>query len=100
MEHEGDPRAELQALEALLRRLTRRMTRREWATPRLVQVDAGNALALLLRVSYPKHLLLRRALTEVLREAGKRRPDYSRHILVLETAAAEIAEELDEPHWS
>jgi hypothetical protein len=86
---EVDP---LEQLHAVLRRLVRRMTRREFSTPRLMQVDVGAALALLNRTEFPRKLIVKRHLTELLPEVGRRRPDLGRHVVALEEAVRELKE--------
>lgn len=91
---------ELEQLQAILDRLVRRLTRREWATPRMMQIDAGEALSLLRRLEYPKKDILRRTLSELLRELGGQRVEQFRYVKILEPLAYEMAEELENPTWS
>jgi hypothetical protein len=98
-EFENDPHQDLAELAAVLHQLVKRMTKRLFATPRMMQMDVGRALSLLNRVHYPKRLFLRRALSDLLRELGKRRPDLHRYVVTLEEAAREMDEELEKPEW-
>ena len=86
---ETDP---LEQLYTVLHRLVMRMTRRAFSTPRLMQMDVGAALALLARTEFPRKLIVKRHLSELLREAGKRRPDLGRHVVALEEAVKELRE--------
>jgi hypothetical protein len=90
MEFETTEMAELRELEELLFRIVQRMTHRLFTTPRLTQIDVGRAITLAQRVDFPKALLVRRALPDLLRELGKKRPDLHRYILLLEDAAREL----------
>ena len=85
---------DLRELEELLFRIVKRMTHRMFTTPRLTQLDVGHAITLAARVGdFPKAMLVRKALPELLRELGKKRPDLHRYILLLEDAARELHEQ-------
>ena len=91
MEFETTPTDDLRELEALLFRIVQRMTHRLFTTPRLTQLDVGRAITLVHRIDdFPKKVLVRKALPELLRELGKKRPDLHRFILLLEEAAREL----------
>ena len=90
MEFETTQSEELREMEALLFRIVQRMTHRLFTTPRLTQIDVGHAISLAHRVDFPKASLVRKALPELLRELGKKRPDLHRYILLLEDAAREL----------
>lgn len=98
-EFERSSRKDKQELAGILRRLVRRMTRQEWASPRLMQMDVGQAIAVLTRVDFPKRGLLSRALADLIRELGSKRPDLYRYVIVVEESAADLERELEEPHW-
>ncbi|HET7321966.1 MAG TPA: hypothetical protein VFI96_05695 [Longimicrobiaceae bacterium] len=98
-EFDYDPREEMEALVETLRRLVRRLTKQLWSTPRLTQMDVGKAIAQLQHVRYHDRIRLRRALAELLRELGKRRPDLHQHVVVIEASLADMEEELERPEW-
>jgi hypothetical protein len=87
---------DLRELQALLHRIVQRMTRQIFTTPRLTQVDVSEAMVLIHRVDFPKASLVRRALPDLLRELGKKRPELFRYILSLEDAARELLEHIEE----
>lgn len=91
------PTEELREFQKLLRTIVMRLTRLMFTTPRLTQIDVGNAMVLSQRVEYPKIIYARKVLPELLRELGKRRPDLRRHVVVLEQAVHDIDEHLAEP---
>jgi hypothetical protein len=67
------------------------MTHRLFTTPRLTQIDVGHAISLAHRIDdFPYAIKVRKALPELLRELGKKRPDLHRYILLLEEAAREL----------
>ena len=90
MEFETTQANDLREMEALLFRIVQRMTHRLFTTPRLTQLDVGAAIVLVQRVDFPKSDLVRRALPDLLRELGKKRPDLHRYILLLEDAARDL----------
>ena len=96
MEFETTPEPDdLRELEELLFRIVKRMTHRMFTTPRLTQLDVGRAITLVARVEdFPKRVLVRKALPELLRELGKKRPDLHRYILLLEDASRDIHAQL------
>ena len=94
MEIETTETDDLREMEELLFRIVKRMTHRMFTTPRLTQIDVGHAITLAARVGdFPKAMLVRKALPELLRELGKKRPDLHRYILLLEDAARELHEQ-------
>jgi hypothetical protein len=95
MEFETTQADDLRELHALLFRIVQRMTHRMFTTPRLTQIDVGRAIVLAQRVDFPKALLVRRALPDLLRELGKKRPDLHRYILLLEDAARDLLEQIE-----
>lgn len=95
----SDPetRANKEELEQLLRRLIQRLTKQRFATTRQKQFDVGQAIALVSRTDdFPEHLIVRRALAELIRELGKRRPDVHRYVLILERAANQLVQDLEQ----
>jgi hypothetical protein len=90
MEFETTETEDLRELEALLFRIVQRMTHRLFTTPRLTQLDVGHAISLAQRVDFPQASKVRKALPDLLRELGKKRPDLHRYILLLEEAAREL----------
>ena len=90
MEFDTAETENLREMEELLFRIVQRMTHRLFTTPRLTQLDVGRAISLAQRVDFPKADLVRRALPDLLRELGKKRPDLHRYILLLEDAARDI----------
>ena len=93
MEFETTRTEHLRELEELLFRIVKRMTHRMFTTPRLTQLDVGHAITLATRVEdFPMAVLVRKALPELLRELGKKRPDLHRYILLLEDAARDLHE--------
>ena len=95
MEAGPPPREGLAELRAVLDLLLRRLTRRAYATPREMQVDAGRAISLLLEVRVPNGEYLASTLSGLIRELGQRRPDLLRHIVILESFLAQIDTLLD-----
>lgn len=88
----------LQELRFLLDRLVRRMTRRSFATPLQMQMDVGNAMSMLNRTGhFPRRPLMLRALPDLLRELGSRKPDLFRYVTILEETVVEIDEILALP---
>ena len=91
MEFETTRTEDLRELEELLFRIVQRMTHRLFTTPRLTQIDVGHAISLAQRIDdFPYAIKVRKALPELLRELGKKRPDLHRYILLLEEAAREL----------
>ena len=90
MEFETTETEALRELEALLFRIVQRMTHRLFTTPRLTQLDVGRAITLAHGLDFPHALKVRKALPDLLRELGKKRPDLHRYILLLEDAAREL----------
>ena len=90
MEFETTETEDLREMEELLFRIVQRMTHRLFTTPRLTQLDVGRAISLAQRMDFPQADLVRRALPDLLRELGKKRPDLHRYILLLEDAARDI----------
>ena len=91
MEFETTQTDDLRELEELLFRIVKRMTHRMFTTPRLTQIDVGHAISLAHRIGdFPYAIKVRKALPELLRELGKKRPDLHRYILLLEEAAREL----------
>ena len=91
MEFETTETEDLRELEELLFRIVQRMTHRLFTTPRLTQIDVGRAISLTQRIDdFPYAIKVRKALPELLRELGKKRPDLHRYILLLEEAAREL----------
>ena len=86
------PDEALAELRDVLHRLVLRLTRRSFATPRQMQMDVGTALAMLGRVEFPRKLLTKRSLMELLPELGRRRPNLQRHVTVLEESVLELRE--------
>jgi hypothetical protein len=90
-----DPREIREELRLLLRTLVQRLTRQSFATPLQKQLDVGKAISLVNQLDdFPEQLILRRALGDLLRELGKRRPDLHRYVVLLEKAATQLGEEL------
>ena len=90
MDIETTETEDLRELEELLFRIVQRMTHRLFTTPRLTQLDVGRAISVARRVDFPQASKVRKALPDLLRELGKRRPDLHRFILLLEEAAREL----------
>ena len=90
MESETTQTNELRELEELLFRIVQRMTHRLFTTPRLTQLDVGRAISMAQRMDFPQADKVRRALPDLLRELGKKRPDLHRYILLLEDAARDL----------
>jgi hypothetical protein len=83
-------------LRQLLRRVVQRVTKQTFATPRQKQLDVGNAISLLNRIAdFPERHILRRALAEMLRELGKRRPDLHTQVVVIEKAIRQLGEDVE-----
>jgi hypothetical protein len=83
-------------LRQLLRRVVQRVTKQTFATTRQKQLDVGNAISLLNRIEeFPERHILRRALAEMLRELGKRRPDLHTQVVVIEKAIAQLREDVE-----
>jgi hypothetical protein len=98
MAHESTPEMDRDALEDLydtLDRLARRMTRRAFGTDRQMQMDAGNALGVLHRAPIAHRHQLSGALMSFIREVGYHGTDPRRHLIVIESALAELRELLD-----
>ena len=83
-----------QELYVVLDRLVRRMTHRLFGTPRLMQLDVGAAISLLLQSEHPHREYLASQLGKLLRELGNRRPDLHQHILFFEENKARLADRL------
>jgi hypothetical protein len=81
---------QLRELQSLLHLIVQKLTRQVFTTPRLTQIDVGQALVLVQQVDYPKALIVRKSLAEVIRELGKKRPDLYRHIITLEDAVRDL----------
>lgn len=79
-------------LRELLHLIVQKLTRQVFTTPRLTQIDVGQALVLVQQVDYPKALIVRKSLAEVIRELGKKRPDLHRHVITLEEAVRDLDE--------
>jgi hypothetical protein len=90
MEFETTQANALRELEELLFRIVQRMTHRLFTTPRLTQLDVGSAIVLAQRLDFPQADKVRKALPDLLRELGKKRPDLHRYILLLEDAARDL----------
>jgi hypothetical protein len=89
-------REKKEVLRQLLRRLVQRVTKQTFATTRQKQLDVGNAISLLNRIEkFPERLILQRALAEMLRELGKRRPDLHRHVVVIEKSIVQLGEDVE-----
>jgi hypothetical protein len=89
-------REKKEELRQLLRRLVQRVTKQTFATTRQKQLDVGNAISLLNRIEkFPERLILQRALAEMLRELGKRRPDLHRHVVVIEKSIVQLGEDVE-----
>jgi hypothetical protein len=83
-------------LRQLLRRVVQRVTKQTFATTRQKQLDVGNAISLLNRIEdFPERHILRRALAEMLRELGKRRPDLHTQVVVIEKAIGQLREDVE-----
>jgi hypothetical protein len=83
-------------LRQLLRRIVQRVTKQTFATTRQKQLDVGNAISLLNRIEeFPERHILRRALAEMLRELGKRRPDLHAQVVVIEKAIGQLREDVE-----
>lgn len=87
---DADPDEELRELKLVLHRIVQRLTRQIFTTPLQTQIDVGQAIAITNRASFPKQSLVSRTLVDLLREAGKKRPDVYRHVLVLEDAVRDL----------
>jgi hypothetical protein len=96
MDFETTQTEELREMEELLFRIVQRMTHRLFTTPRLTQLDVGRAISLGHRLDFPKADLVRKALPDLIRELGKKRPDLHRYILLLEDAARDIHAQIGE----
>jgi hypothetical protein len=84
--HPDDARRELrEALE----RLIRQMSRQEWATPRQMQMDAGEAMNRLYELGMGGSYMVP-MLTNLVRELGQRRPDLFRFIIALRDFLDEV----------
>jgi hypothetical protein len=90
MEFDTTQANELREMETLLFRIVQRMTHRLFTTPRLTQLDVGSAIVLAQRIDFPQAEKVRKALPDLLRELGKKRPDLHRYILLLEDAARDL----------
>ena len=91
MEFETAGREELRELEALLFRIVQRMTRRLYSTPLLTQIDVGHAISLAYRIEdFPHASKVRKALPDLVRELGKRRPDLLRYVVLLEAVVRDL----------
>jgi hypothetical protein len=83
-------------LRQLLRRIVQRVTKQTFATTRQKQLDVGNAISLLNRIEeFPERHILRRALAEMLRELGKRRPDLHTQVVIIEKSMAQLGEDVE-----
>jgi hypothetical protein len=94
MEFDSKHSEDLRELQLVLRRIVQRMTRQIFTTPRLTQMDVGMAMSLVQRVEFPKAVVLRHYLPELLRDAAKRRSDMHRYVLALEDAIRDIEHHL------
>ena len=84
---------QLRELKVVLHRIVKRMTRQIFTTPLQTQIDVGAALGLIQKVDeedLPKRSLVARTLADLLREVGKKRPDYYRYVMVLEEAVRDL----------
>ncbi len=90
-EHPDHP---LRQLHAVLNQLVRRMTRQLYATPREMQMDASDAIGLLLQAEIPNREYLAGQMASLVRELGQRRPDLLRYIVTVETTLAQIEERM------
>jgi hypothetical protein len=94
MDFESNRSEDLRELQLVLRRIVQRMTRQIFTTPRLTQMDVGIAISLVQRVEFPKAVVLRHYLPELLRDAAKRRADLHRYVLAFEDAIRDIENHL------
>lgn len=92
----GFDRDALEHLYDALDRLARRMTRRAFGTDRQMQMDAGSALGVLHRAPIAHRHQLSGALMSFIREVGYHGTDPRRHLVVIESAIAELRDLLDE----
>lgn len=93
MEFESSPTKELRELKFVLHRIVKRITRQMFTTPLQTQIDVGTAIGMVQQVDdedFPARSLVSRTLADLLREVGKKRPDYYRYILVLEDAVRDL----------
>ncbi|MBV9774475.1 MAG: hypothetical protein JO040_11025 [Gemmatimonadetes bacterium] len=88
---------ELRELHDLLRRLLLRVTRRAWATPREMQMDASRAIGLLPYAPPSVQAQLTPTLSGLIRELGQKRPDLYRHIVTLERVVVHLDERFGPP---
>ena len=92
---DSDTNDNKEELRLLLRRLVQRLTKQTFATTLQKQLDVGNAISLVNRIDdFPERHIVRRALAELLRELGKRRPDVHRYVLILEKAIGQLGDEV------
>lgn len=97
MEENPAPPPEMRQLHALLRRLLLRVTRRAWATPREMQMDASRAIGLLPHAPPSVQAQLTPTLSGLVRELGQKRPDLYRHIVTLERVVVTLDERFGPP---
>jgi hypothetical protein len=91
-----DEREKREELRDLLRLLVQRLTKQRFATALQKQIDVGKAIVLANQIEdFPDRHIVRRALAELLRELGKRRPDLHRYVVILEKAAVQLGEDLE-----
>jgi len=88
MEHPHSDDARL-ALREVLERLIRQMSRQEWATPRQMQMDAGEAMNYLYELGMGGSYMVA-MLSNLVRELGQRRPDLFRFIIALQDFLDEV----------
>lgn len=91
MEHPSSPDETTRALRETLERLIRQMSRQEWATPRQMQMDAGEAMNYLYELGRGGSYMVA-LLTNLVRELGQRRPDLFRFIVALQDYLDEFDE--------
>ncbi len=91
MDLDSTSEEDLRELQALLQLIVRKLTRQIFTTPRLTQLDVGNAIVLVQRLDeYPRRFIVRKARAELLRELGKKRPDLHRYVVTLEDAVNDL----------
>lgn len=78
------------ALDGILRKITGQL----WSTPRLTQMDAGNAINLVFEVEFPNREYLAMQLGHLVRALGSRRPDTAQFVRTLEDFIA-LLDEMD-----
>lgn len=80
------------ALRDTLDQILRKITGQLWSTPRLTQMDAGNAINLVFEVDLPNREYLATQLGHLVRALGARRPDTMPFVETLEDFIARLDE--------